>query len=294
MRAGWKERLVDRVARRIVWAGRFVKGWLPRTLGGASALILILWGAVPEHQWAFPALWLLIVGVAVGILAFFAEVIVQQPSYMKLSELREEAELRAASRSEALERALTILLVRLGVHCGLDAHSDRSSVYYFHEDEFVMVARHAKNPKLAVPGRGRYPANEGAIGAAWDRPEGQALVTMPNADEAWERAALRQGIDPAEVKKLRMRSLSLAGYRLEAGERSVGVLVVESMTARRIDQSHLDTIADSHIAAAIAELVSAFALMTPAGESINAVSTNRESKAWSPVKPRVQIGPAAR
>lgn len=290
---GWRVAAVNRVARWLVWCGRFVKGWLPRTFGGISTIILVLWGAMSENQWKPLGLTLLIGGVACALLAFVAEIVVQRPSYMELSQLREDAELKAAAKSEALERALRILLIRLGIHCRLDGHSDRLSVYYFHDGEFVMVSRHAKNPVFAVRGRGQYPADQGAIGSAWRAPHGQALVSMPSGNDSWKRAARKQGLGDAAIAGLSMRSLGLAGHRLEASDSSVGVLIVESTTPNRINQTHLDQIAESHIVAAIAELVSAFALMTPAGESIAAAKGAKPVGTWQSVTPRVPIGPAS-
>lgn len=286
---------VDRMARALVWMGRFVKGWLPRTLGGLSALLLLLWGALGDDVWAAAGWALLGSGVLTGALAFLAEVIVQRPSYMELSRLRERAERKADDKAEALERALQVLLVRLGHYCALQDHSDRFSVYYFHEDEFVMLARHPKNPTFAAKGRGRYPAQQGAIGAAWRAEKGQALVTMPADADAWVRAMKNQGLEPSVIDRLSMRSSALAGHRLEAGESSVGVLVFESTVPKRVTQSHLDKVAESHIVAAVAELVAAFAMMTPAGESLAASKRAARSISpgqWRAVPARPMIGPA--
>lgn len=282
----WRISTVDRVARALVWTARFVKGWLPRTLGGASALLLILWGALTDDPWNLPGSLLLYTGVAVALLAFGAEVIVQRPSYMALSKLREDAEASARGKSEALERALRILLARLGAYCGLNGHSDRLSVYYFHDGEFVMVARYAKNPTFAKPGRGRYKSDQGAIGRTWAEPSGQALVTMPTSKDRWRRSVKNQGFSDPEIDGLSMRSFCIGGHRLEAENTSVGVLVVESTTVQRVDQTHLDTIAASHIVVAIAELVAAFALMTPAGESITSAELPKRAGAWQSVPPR--------
>lgn len=282
--SGWREATVMRVARGVLWTARFVKGWMPRALGGASALVLVLWGAIAPDPFKQPGVWLLGVGVALALLAFAAEMIVQRPSYMKLSQLREDAERDALKKSEALERALKILLIRLGAYCKLTGHSDRFSVYYFHDGEFVMVARYAKNPTFAAKGRGRYPADQGAIAQAWSEPKGQALVSMPATKDAWRRAAKKQGLTDEVIAGLSMRSHGLAGYRLEAGDSSVGVLIAESESHNRITQTHLDLIAGSHIASAIAELVAAFAMMTPAGESIVAANNSKPAGKWQVVK----------
>lgn len=281
----WRVRTVERVSAAVLWCARLVKGWLPRTLGGVASLSFIVWGAMGGNIWT-SGVWWLVVGVVIAVLAFVAELVVQRPSYMKLSQLREDAERKALAKSEALERALRIMMIRLGKHCGLEGHSDRFSVYYFHDDEFVMVARHAKNPRFATAGRGRYPAEEGAIGAAWRAEQGQVLVNMPVSGDAWNRSARKQGLSEAAIAGMSMRSLGIAGYRLEAGEKSVGVLVVESTISNRVNPKHLDKISESHIVAAIGELVAAFALMTPAGESLVESKTPAPARPWKSVNPK--------
>ncbi|MGN7977454.1 hypothetical protein ACTJJ4_07755 [Microbacterium sp. 22195] len=274
----WRVATVDKVARGVLWCARFVKAWLPRTLGGVSAFLLVLWGLTSPHQWSAGGLTIGISGVVVAVLAFFAEMIVQRPSYMKLSQLREEADRKALAKTEALENALRIMLVRLAEYCGLTGQSDRLSVYYFHDDEFVMVARHAKNPRLAKRGRVRYPAGQGVIGKAWEEDHGQALVKIAGGNGSWNREARKQNFTDAEIAKLTMRSVGLGGYRLEVDNRSVGVLIIESTTPGRILQEHLDKIAGSYIVVAIAELVAAFALMTPGGETLIAENEKRDAE----------------
>lgn len=281
----WRVATVDRVARWLVWCVRFVKGWLPRTLGGLSAFVLVLWGAISTDQWKFPSLALLLLGAGLAVMAFLAEFIVQRPSYMKLSALREDAERKAQIKTDALENALRILLVRLADYCDLTGQSDRLSVYYFHDGEFVMVARHAKNPIFAKRGRGRYPVGQGAIGKAWNEDHGQALVKIAGSVGAWNREAKKQRFSDDEIAKLTMRSVGLGGYRLEVDNQSVGVLIVESTTPNRIAQEHLDKIAGSYIVVAIAELVAAFALMTPAGETLIAEKAAESNGKWQAVVP---------
>jgi len=278
----WRHATVDRVARGVLWFFRFLKGWLPRMLGGAASLVFVIWGALGGAAWK-SGLWLLIVGGSLALMAFFAEFAVQRPSYMKLSQLREEAERRASKKADALENAVRIMLVRLARVCKLDGHSDRMSVYYFHDDRFFMVARYARNPTYDVRRRKSYPAGEGAIGTAWNAEQGQALVKMSAGKDAWDRAARRQGMSDETIAGLTMRSLGLGGYRLEVGERSVGVLIIESTTPNRIRQEHLDEIAESPIVTAIAELVAAFALMTPAGESFTSAQPERAPRKWQSV-----------
>lgn len=282
----WRHATVDKVARGVLWTFRLIKGWLPRALGGAASLAFIVWG-VMGAPWT-NEVWIFAVGVVLALSAFVAEFVVQNPSYMTLSRLREEAERQAALKSDALERAIRIMLIRLGKHCRLEGHSDRISVYYFHDGRFFLVSRHAKNPTFEARGRDSYPAGEGAIGNAWAAEHGEALVSMPSGKEAWKRAAKRQGLSEETIGRMKMKSLGFAGYRLEAGERSVGVLMVESTTPNRVKQEHLDQISESHIVAALGELVASFAMMTPAGESIATASVPTPARRWT-VVPRAAV-----
>lgn len=278
----WRHATVDGVARGVLWTFRLIKGWLPRALGGGASLAFIIWGVNGGSAWT-SGLWLFWLGIVLALLAFVAEFVVQRPSYMQLSQLREDAERRAALKSDALESAVEILLVRLGEHCKLEGHSDRLSVYAFHDDRFFMVARHSLSPTFRKRRRDSYPADEGAIGKAWNADHGQALVKMPAAKDQWVRSAQRQGISAEAIAGMKMKSLGLAGHRLEAGNRSVGVLMIESTTHGRIKQDHLDLVAESLIVATIAELVAAFALMTPAGETFAAANVSKPPRKWQVV-----------
>lgn len=280
----WKRTAVERMSRGLVWFFRLVKGWLPRVLGGAASLAFIIWGVNGGAVWT-SGIWWFWAGIVLAAFAFVAEFVVQQPSYMKLSQLREAAEIKAEKKSDALERAVEILLMRVGKYCKLEGHSDRLSVYAFHDDQFFMVARHSKSPVYSARRRASYPAGAGAIGKAWDAEQGQALVTMPAAKEAWNKAARKQGISEEAIEGMKMRSLGLAGFRLESAEQSVGILVIESTTPGRIKQEHLDQLAESHIVGTIAELVAAFALMTPAGESFTATNGAKPERKWQVVPP---------
>lgn len=286
----WRRATVEKVAEGVLWFFRLIKGWLPRVLGGAASLALIVWGTYGDRVWT-SGLTFFVVGVVLTGAALLAELIVQRPSYMKLSQMREDADRKADAKSVALERAIRIMLIRLAKHLGLEGHSDRLSVYFFHEDRFFMVSRHAKNPSYEKRGRESYPSSEGAIGAAWSAEQGQAIVNMPAANEAWRKAARKQGLSDEAINGMSMKSLGLAGYRLETGDTSVGVLVVESTVAHRVVQEHLDKICDSHIVAAVTELVAAFAMMTPAGESLAAAKTSKPPRKWQLVSPKVPLAP---
>ncbi|WP_133059968.1 GAF domain-containing protein [Plantibacter elymi (nom. nud.)] len=216
-----------------------------------------------------------------------SEIIVQRPSYMHLAKLREEAEEKAAAKSRALERSLQILLEHLAKYCKLEGHSDRFSVYYYHENQFVMLARSAKNPNFAKKGRGHYPIDQGAIGTAWAAEHGQALVQMSANRETWDKAARRQNFTDDDIARMRMRAKTVAALRIEGDKRSVGVLVIETTTPSRITQAHLDLASDAYLVAAIGELVAAAALLTPEGETLGTPAPRPVVRPWLPIRATV-------
>jgi hypothetical protein len=261
---------------------RLVKGWLPRALGATSALMFAIWGS-QGGAWKEGA-GLFYVGLAAGVGSVLAELFLQRPSYMALAKMNERAQMKADAKSAALERSLRILLERLADYCGLEGHSDRFSVYYFHEDEFVMLARAARNPNFLKRGRGRYPATQGALAVAWEADHGQALVTVSSSKGPRAKSLARQGFSEDEIARMRMPSVTVAALRIEGEKRSVGVLAIETTTPHRLTQAHLDKANTSHLVTAIGELVAAAALLTPEGERVIERPAAREPVLWKSSK----------
>lgn len=267
----------DTAIARLTWAWRLAKGWLPQALGALATVFSIIWGAFGENVWT-AGLWAFFVAVALAIAAFLAQALLQRPSYMSLAEqLRslqqsaeaEESRLKdeSAEKSAVLEQSMLVLLRHIADHCGANANSDRVSVYYFHEDRFVMLARFALHPDYRGVGRSEYPASQGAIGDAWAR--GSIAMELPTSRKQWERTLVtKHGYTPEQAASLAMHCVGIAALRIEVDRLAVGVIVFESTETDRVSQATLETAKESKLFAALSELVSVSALLTPRGATL--------------------------
>lgn len=262
---------------RLTWVWRLAKGWLPQALGALATVFSIVWGAFGEKVWT-TGLWAFIVAVTLATAAFLSQVLLQRPSYMSLAaQLRsleqsaevEQGRLKAesAEKSAVLEQSMLVLLRHIADHCGASANSDRVSVYYFHEDRFVMLARFALHPDYRGAGRSEYPASQGAIGDAWSR--GSIAMELPTSRKQWERTLVaKHGYTAEQAASLAMHCVGIAALRIEVDRLAVGVIVFESTEADRVSQATLETAKESKLFAALSELVSVSALLTPRGETL--------------------------
>ncbi|KTS14403.1 hypothetical protein [Microbacterium testaceum] len=267
----------DTAIARLTWAWRLAKGWLPQALGALATVFSIIWGAFSEDVWT-TGLWALFVAVGLALAAFLTQVLLQKPSYMALAqELRSleqstEADAQqlkdeSAKKSAVLEQSMLVLLRYIADHCGANANSDRVSVYYFHDDRFVMLARFALHPDFRGAGRAEYPASQGAIGDAWSR--GSIAMELPTSRKQWERALVaKHGYTSEQAAALAMHCVGIAALRIEVDRRAVGVIVFESTEPDRVSQATLETAKESKLFAALSELVSVSALLTPRGETL--------------------------
>lgn len=289
----------ERAIRALTWMWRAFKWWAPQsflTLGTISSLV---WGVYGENAaWAF---W-----VAVGLLvaAVVAQLALQRPSYMKLSsdfdKLKEDTDAErndlkadSAAKSDALGQAMQVLLRNLAEHCNADANNDRVSVYYFHDDRFVMLSRYSLHPDYKRAARTEYPTTQGAIGEAWS--VGSAVLTLPVTRAKWEQKLVsKYGYTKEEAKALRMHSTSIAARRVEVDHNAVGVIVFESTDEDTVTQDTLDSVDDSKIFAALAEMISSAAMHTPRGVQLSQPVTPPETRGsgdWKPSKRLAVIGP---
>lgn len=281
-------RSVDRTARAIVWIWRATKAWAFQALAVASSVCFVVWGTYGEEVWG-KGFWAFLVGLILAVSAFVAQIALHQPSYMKLAEQKELAEEKSAAKSKAIERALAVLCRKIAEHCGLAANSDRVSVYYRHEDMFIMLARWSQHPERTKPGRGSYPIDQGAIGIAWDL--GEIAQVLPANRTTWDkRLAKNYGFDEEVAASLKMHCQSIAAMRVVEADRAVGVIVFESTEQGRATIEVLEKARNSMLYAALTELVGAFASLTPQVESITTASnTSGRPTATAPWKNVEQI-----
>ncbi|KQR21704.1 hypothetical protein [Microbacterium sp. Leaf151] len=280
----------DKAIARLIWIWRLAKGWLPQALGASATIFSIVWGAYGADVWT-SGLWAFVVAVILAAGAFVAQVSLQRPTYMALAQrLRDTEQQREADekrlseesseKSAALEQSMGVLLRYIASHCRTGANSDRVSVYYFHEDRFVMLARHALHPAFRGAGRSEYPAEQGAIGDAWSR--GSIAMELPTSRKQWERTLVsKHGYTSEQAASLSMHSVGIAALRIEIHHRAVGVIVFESTEEDRVNQTTLETASESKLFAALSELVSVAALLTPRGVTLAAPSRRPTSDAPS-------------
>jgi hypothetical protein len=275
---------VERVAKWLVWGARLTKGWLPQVLGMATTVFAAIWGAYSPDLWD-DGLWAFIVAVALAILSLLTQILYQRPSYMELARLREEAEAQSGAKSEAIEQALTILLRKLAEFCEMASNNDRASVYFYHDDTFVMLSRWSAHPEYTRPGRRKYPARQGAVGEAWDK--GFAVQSLPIRRATWDARLEREhGFPPGTASTLSMHCPSIAALRIEANHHAVGVIVFESTEAGRANATTLKTAGESMLYATLCELVGGIAALTPRVEAAvkdgAGTSSEAPTKNWKP------------
>jgi hypothetical protein len=281
---------VDRAARLVVWLWRLTKGWLPQVLATAATGLSIVWGSYGEKlwsdgSWAFGWAAVLLIG------SVAAQVFLQRPSYMELSRQKEEAVGHSKEKSAAIDQAFKLLLRKLAEHCDVAENTDRASVYYFHEERFVMLSRWSMHPQYTKPGRKEYPIGQGAIGDAWD---GRSIVsTLPATRAGWEqRLESRHGFPVGSTGTLTMHCRSIAALRIDVGDHAVGVLVFESIEPTRATQEALDIASTSLLFATLGELVSAIASLTPRIEEVvqaAAAKPTGTTRNWKSAKDKSEI-----
>lgn len=274
----------DKAIRALTWLWRLAKGWLPQTLGVAATVFSVVWASYEDKIWT-EGRWAFIVSAVLLVGALVAQFVVQRPTYMRLASRLREAEQQSTAKSQVLEQAMQVLLRRIAGYCEADENSDRVSVYYFHEDRFVMLARYSRHPVYSQPGRPEYPAGQGAIGDAWDR--GSIAVDLPTTRARWEqRLVNHHGYSVAEAAALKMHCVGVAAIRIQVDHTSVGVLVFESTQRNRVGQTTIERANQSLLYAALGELVSVAARLTPRGEQLSAPASNirRARPQWKEVR----------
>ena len=263
----------DKAIAAIVWLWRLAKGWLPQFLGLAATVFSIIWGSYGAEVWG-KGIWAFWTTLGLLLAAAVAQVFLQRPTYMALAKMQRDAEKTSQAKSAALEKALEVLLRKIADHCTAAENSDRVSVYFFHQDRFIMLARYSRHPEYRRPGRTEYPAGQGAIGNAWDL--GSVAMLLPDTRVRWQqRLVSKHGYSQKEAAELTMHCTSIAALRIEVDHQAVGVIVFESTEPTRIDQETIDTAQSSMLFAALCELVGVAAMFTPRGEEVGALPSKQ-------------------
>lgn len=275
--------LDSRAIRNLTWLWRAFKWWAPQTFVTIGTIASFVWG---EYKKELP--WVVWIAAGFLIAAVVVQLAFQRPSYMKLSSDFEKLELtsstersaltaESAAKSAALGQAMQVLLRNLAEHCNADANNDRVSVYYFHDDKFVMLSRYSLHPEYKLAARTEYPTNQGAIGEAWS--VGSAVLTLPTTRVKWENHLVaKHGYSKEEAHALRMHSTSIAARRVEVNHEAVGVIVFESTDVDTVTSETLESVDDSKIYAALSEMIASAAMLTPRGVQLTQPVTPAETR----------------
>ena len=219
-------------------AGLMLWDGLPAFLPVIAALLFTVATARSEK---LPGGWFFWLGIIVALLAPGVSLF-QRPSR---GELRQQLEIQRRGRAEDAERyrrlvadrnaeltdAIKTLARRMATELGVDTTSSRVTVYLHRDDEelFVPMARYSLDPVWAKPGREAYPDSYGAIATTWRKRFHFKDDYPADADEWVGQVAAAEGI-PCEVAgAIRMKSVCIAGTRLEHDHHNVGVLIIESV-----------------------------------------------------------------
>lgn len=208
-----------------------------------------------------------------------------QPSYASVVAELERTKLKSVRRGEAVERALSMLLQRLGEHCAVDTSNDRISVYYHTDEHFVMIARHSRNPEYDKPGRRKYELRQGVIGKGWEETYGTALVQLPAKLDNWIRSMTENhGFTRDQALKMRMKSREIGAIRVEGSRNSVGMLVIESTDKDRVNQVTLEAAQESVIFDTICQFVDGYAPVTPRADQVMVEQMSDDETTWKDAK----------
>lgn len=207
---------------------------------------------------------LCVLGVGGAILAYKRGGAIRQ---LKADKARLEGELDQTQRQiGALVQNATetwrLKLHRIFSAMGLDA-SFRISIYrYGHDTQtFTMLGRYATITDYNDRGRGVYPAKSGCIGRAWSSVEGEAYVEdLPeNEDEFVQINSEQWGMDPDEVRALKMKSRSLYAFTVSDAMNinRTAVIVFESTRPNAADVAVLrNAVNDTHRSEILSDLTS--------------------------------------
>lgn len=149
-------------------------------------------------------------------------------------------------RSAELTDAIGTLTRRMAVELGVDTTTTRVTVFRHRNDSghrndseneggtFVLVARYSLNPRWAKVKRDKkYSASYGAIAATWCR---RFLYKddYPADPDKWVEYVTSSDFETARMPRevaegVRMKSVCVAGTRLEHDHHNVGVIIIETV-----------------------------------------------------------------
>lgn len=119
----------------------------------------------------------------------------------------------------------------LGVCKHLNLNSkERITIYYEHDEEFYLLARHSKNPHFSKVHTQKFPLNQGVIGLAWQHDVCTEFECPSSGDlNAYKKFMNEKyGYDLAKLESLTMKSCRYVAKAVSDAGIHIGVIVFES------------------------------------------------------------------
>ena len=189
-------------------------------------------------------------GLGVTVLTVLVQLVQRPPRRELLRELKSQRRRREHDaaryskilddRSAELTDAIGTLARRMAVELGVDTTTTRVTVFRHRNDSenedgtFVLVTRYSLNPRWAKVKRNKkYSASYGAIAATWCR---RFLYKddYPADPDKWVEYVTSSDFETARMPReiaegVRMKSVCVAGTRLEHDHHNVGVIIIETV-----------------------------------------------------------------
>lgn len=225
-------------------------------IGGLAAVILGVMTSSPGQWSGWKLAWIIIL-LVLAVLTLVVGPIME--SRCRTSGLALEAEHDKTMRRVTAERdglrkrhAIDKVELRRSIEsvaqvllhdCELMSTNSRISVYQHEADhaEFIQVGRVSVNPEWRKPGRPTYPDDLGHIAEGWR----EMTVYQTNGrvtPEKWAEAQARKGMDYDVAMSISMKSRSYLGVRLDYADKSVGMVMAESLDSDGVAAELADTI----------------------------------------------------
>lgn len=229
--------------------GAFLKHWWPIAVSVLGTALLTLAGASPHATFEIGGAtdkWVPFL-IAAGLTFFALGAVNAGRRQRRLDELQSERarfEQDAQAGARALLRLVFHELEALRTAAG-HLSNERVSLFRWDGTHFILLGRRSACPSYDYarsPGRASYSDSEGCLGRAWKDSRSEETALPPAGPgkpwlESWVEAQTALGVPQSTATALTMPSCSYFAYRIDGRERSLGVIVFESVnTSRQAEQ----------------------------------------------------------
>ncbi|MFQ2660905.1 hypothetical protein ACK3ZC_17360 [Aeromonas caviae] len=153
----------------------------------------------------------------------------------KINSISEDSTLLQNELSELQVKLVTTWLKGCSRQLNLNTNC-RTTIYYYVEQHFYVLARHSQNPKLEEIHTQKFSRNHGVISKAWEHKSCIDIEDIPvyseKPDEYIEYMVKQYGYSEERTKKLTMKSCQYIAFSIVEADKHIGVIVFESDRAK--------------------------------------------------------------